>query len=68
MEEGGRQVCGEGEFFEYSPPPLVNVQEKLFNISSQVCLDENLLKKLGMTQLVIRERDFLFLSASIAAV
>ena len=31
--------------------PWVGVQEKLFPIIRQLCLDEKILKKLGMTQL-----------------
>ena len=42
---------------EEDPPPMVDVQEKLFHIKSQGCLDEKILKKLGMTPRVIRERE-----------
>ena len=44
---------------EWYTPPWVGVQEKIFPRSRQGCLDEKLLKKLGMTQCVIREMDFL---------
>ena len=53
---------------EEDPPPWVDVQDKLFPRRRQGCLKKKLLDKLGMTQHVIRERYFLFLSASIASV
>ena len=46
--------------YEDNPPPWVDVQEKINTIISKVCLDDKILKKLGMTQCVIRERGFLF--------
>ena len=49
-----------GNIAEEDPLPWVDVQDKLFPRSRQVCLDEKILNKLGMTQRVIRERDFLF--------
>ena len=55
-ENGVRENIAE----EYNSP-CVGVQEKIFTRSRQGCLNEKLLKKLSMTQLVIRERRFLFL-------
>ena len=42
---------------EEDTPPCVDVQEMLFPRIRQGCLDDNLLKKLGMTQCVIIKRD-----------
>ena len=50
---------GLGYFFEEDPPPRLNVQDNIFPGSRQGFLDEQLLKKLGMTQCVITERGFL---------
>ena len=45
---------------EEDTPPWSDVQEKTFPRIMQGCLDKKLLKKFGITQHVIRERDFLF--------
>ena len=45
---------------EEDTPPWVYVQDKIFPRSRQLFLDKKILKKLGITQRVIRERDFLF--------
>ena len=39
---------------------LVDVQKKLFPTIRQGFMDDNIMKKLGMTQRVIRERELLF--------
>ena len=46
----------------------VVVQEKLFHRSRQGFLNDKLLKKLGITQCVIKYRGTSFLSASVATV
>ena len=45
---------------EENYPPWFDVQDNLFPRSRQVFLYEKLMKKLGMMQHVIRDRDFLF--------
>ena len=45
--------------FEEDPPPQFNMQDNIFTVIRQVFLDEQLLKKLWMTQCVIIERGFL---------
>ena len=44
--------------FEEDPPPQFNMQDNLCTVSRQGFLDEQLLKKLGMAQFVIRDRGF----------
>ena len=45
-----------GNMFEEDTPPQFNMQDNIFPGSRQVFLDEQLLKKLWMTQCVIIER------------
>ena len=45
---------------EEDPPTWVDVQEKIVTRISKGCVEKNILKKLGITQCVIRDRDFLF--------
>ena len=59
-DKGGYEGVGRENIAEEGSPPWVNVQEKLFLRNRQVYLDEKLLKKLGMTQLIIREKGLLF--------
>ena len=53
---------------EEDPHPWVYAKYNIFPRSRQGCLEEKLLNNLGMKQHIIRERDLLFLSASVAAV
>ena len=45
---------------EENPNPWVNAKYNIFPKSRQRCLEEKLLNNLGMTQIIIRERDLLF--------
>ena len=45
---------------EEDPPQSVDLQEKIVTRIRKGCLENNILKKLGMAQCVIRDRDFLF--------
>ena len=67
-KKGGNKDFAREDISEEDPLTWLYSKYNIFPRSRQGCLEEKLLKNLGMTQHIIIERELLFLSDYVAAV